>query len=65
VGQGVLRPRRDARRSFGRLAGHIYTRSKLPWVDLPEDVPAFEVYYEMEKVWPAASLERVNALTSS
>ena len=24
---------------------HIFTRSKLPWVALPERVPAFEVYY--------------------
>ena len=37
---------------------HIYTRSKLPWVRLPEGVPAFEAYYEMSKLWPAASLER-------
>ena len=25
---------------------HIYTRSKLPWVRLPEGVPAVEVYYD-------------------
>ena len=37
---------------------HIYTRSKVPWVKLPADVPAFEAYYDMEKLWPAASLER-------
>ena len=41
---------------------HIYTRSKLPWVRLPEGVPAFEVYYEMSKLWPAASLERRRAI---
>jgi hypothetical protein len=41
---------------------HIYTRSKLPWVELPESVPAFEVYYDMKSVWPAASLERAAAL---
>ena len=38
---------------------HIYTRSKLPWVTLPESTPAFAVYYDMKKIWPAASLERV------
>jgi hypothetical protein len=40
---------------------HIYTRSKLPWVTLPESVPAFEVYYDSRKLWPAESLERLNA----
>jgi hypothetical protein len=37
---------------------HIFTRSKLPWVGLPDDVPAFEVYYDMKTLWPAESLER-------
>ena len=41
---------------------HIYTRSKLPWVTLPDDVPAFSTYYDPQKLWPAASLERVEAL---
>ena len=38
---------------------HIYTRSKLPWITLPDSVPAFEVYYDMKALWPAASLERL------
>jgi len=41
---------------------HIFTRSKLPWVVLPETVPAFDVYYETEKLWPAESLERLEAV---
>jgi len=41
---------------------HIFTRSKLPWVILPASAPAFEVYYEMNQLWPAASLERRKAL---
>jgi hypothetical protein len=41
---------------------HIYTRSKLPWVALPAGVSAFEAYYDLPKVWPAASLERRRAL---
>jgi hypothetical protein len=41
---------------------HIYTRSKLPWVVLPQGVPAFEAYYDSKKIWPAASLERRRAL---
>jgi hypothetical protein len=41
---------------------HIYTRSKLPWVQLPEGVPAFEAYYDAKALWPVASLERRAAL---
>ncbi len=41
---------------------HIYTRSKLPWVVLPEGVPAFEIYYDMKALWPAESLKRREAL---
>jgi hypothetical protein len=41
---------------------HIFTRSKLPWVTLPDSVPAFDVYYDTKKLWPAASLERLEAL---
>lgn len=43
---------------------HIYTRSKLPWVRLPESVPAFDAYYDPKKLWPAASLERRKAALS-
>lgn len=41
---------------------HIFTRSKLPWMRLPENAHAFEVYYDMQKEWPAASLARREAL---
>jgi hypothetical protein len=41
---------------------HIFTRSKLPWVELPETVPAFEVYYETQALWPPASLDRRRAI---
>jgi hypothetical protein len=40
---------------------HIYTRSKLPWVTLPDTVPAFRAYYDTKELWPAASLERLEA----
>ena len=43
---------------------HIYTRSKLPWVTLPEGVPAFDAYYDSKKLWPAESLERRKAVLS-
>ena len=41
---------------------HIYTRSKLPWVQLPEGVPAFEAYYDMKALWRAESLARRRAI---
>jgi hypothetical protein len=41
---------------------HIYTRSKLPWVQLPDAVPAFEAYYDSKSLWPAESLERRKAI---
>ena len=44
---------------------HIFTRSKLPWVTLPDSVPAFNVYYDMKKLWPATSLERLETLMAS
>jgi hypothetical protein len=44
---------------------HIYTRSKVGWVTLPEDVPAFPTYYDTEKLWPRESLARLAALRSA
>jgi hypothetical protein len=41
---------------------HIYTRSKVPWLRLPDSARAFEEYYDMQDLWPAASLERLDAL---
>ena len=41
---------------------HIYTRSKLGWVALPASVPAFATYYNTQKLWPEASLDRLQAL---
>ncbi len=40
---------------------HIWTRSKLAWVPLPEGVPVFEQFYDLKEVWPAASLQRLRA----
>ena len=37
---------------------HIFTESKQPWVVIPEGMPAFPVYYESAKLWPAESLAR-------
>ena len=41
---------------------HIFTKSKLPWVELPESVPAVEAYYDRKTLWPAASNERIEAV---
>src|SRR5579863_4324761 len=38
---------------------HIFTRSKLPWLDLPADVPAFATFYKLAELWPDASRERL------
>jgi hypothetical protein len=37
---------------------HIFTSTKLPWVVLPEGVPATEGYYRRDAFWPQSSLER-------
>jgi hypothetical protein len=41
---------------------HIYTRSKQPWVLLPDAVPVFDEFYDLEDVWSRESLERLAAL---
>lgn len=43
---------------------HIYVRSKLPWVTLPPEVPAFEAYYHAKSLWSAESLARRRAVLS-
>jgi hypothetical protein len=44
---------------------HIYTRSKVPWVELPESVPAFEAYYDSKTLWPPESRARLKAVMAS
>jgi hypothetical protein len=41
---------------------HIFTASRQPWLPLPAETPAFEVYYGRETVWRADSLARIAAL---
>jgi hypothetical protein len=41
---------------------HIYTRSRLPSIELPAGVPAFAAYYHATSIWPEASLERRRAV---
>ena len=40
---------------------HIYTRSKVPWLELPPEVRAFPDFYNAKEVWPADSLARFGA----
>lgn len=40
---------------------HIHVRSKLPWVALPEGVPAFPEYYDSQSLWPEESRARRKA----
>jgi hypothetical protein len=41
---------------------HIYTRSKVGWLTLPDGVPAFDVYYDPNTLWPDESLLRLAAI---
>jgi len=41
---------------------HIYTASRQPWLALPPGVPVFAEYYERNKLWPAESLARRQAI---
>lgn len=40
---------------------HIFTRSKLPFVVLGDQIPGFEAFYDMAALWPAESLARRKA----
>lgn len=44
---------------------HIFTRSKAPWVRIPDGQPAFEAYYDAASLWPAESLARSAAARAS
>lgn len=41
---------------------HIFTRSKLGWVTLPDSVPAVEVFYDRHELWPPESVARLDAV---
>jgi len=40
---------------------HVFTNSKLPWVRLPDGVPFFEEYFDIKKLWPEESLDRLRS----
>jgi len=37
---------------------HIFTRSKVPWLELPQGAQVFDAYYKTDEVWPPESLAR-------
>src|SRR5262249_38398587 len=37
---------------------HIFTRSKVPWLQLPPGARSFDAFYKLAEVWPGESLER-------
>jgi hypothetical protein len=37
---------------------HIFTSSKMPWVALPAETPAFKAYYAPKELWPENSQKR-------
>lgn len=41
---------------------HIFTRSKQPWVTIPDDVPSFEAFYDLRETWSAGSLKRLGEM---
>jgi len=41
---------------------HIFTRSKQPWVTIPDDVPSFEIFYDLRETWSADSLKRLGEM---
>jgi len=44
---------------------HIFTRSKVPWLELPKDARTFPVFYKFDEVWSPASLERWKEVVAS
>ncbi len=37
---------------------HIWVEGKVPWITIPDDVPAFDQDYEAAEVWPESSFAR-------
>lgn len=38
---------------------HIFTRSKLPWLKLPDDARSFKSFYKLDEVWSPESKARL------
>ena len=44
---------------------HIYTSTKLPWVILPDEVPAVPEFYKASDYWPPDGMARFKAAKTS
>lgn len=44
---------------------HIFVSTKVPWLELPGDVPVMSGYYDMKALWPAESWQRLTAVRSA
>jgi len=44
---------------------HIFTSTKQPWVVLPPEDLAVDIFYEYEKVWSAENLQRKEEMLAS
>jgi hypothetical protein len=38
---------------------HIFTRSKMPWLELPKDARAFSEFYKLSEVWSQQALAKL------
>ena len=41
---------------------HIYTSTKLPWVNLTGEIPVVSEYYDFKEYWPEESIKRREAV---
>ena len=57
----ILRPGTLDDTKWFKVGAHIWTRSRQSWWPMPDDIPCFDEFYDREKVWPAASLQRLRA----
>ena len=44
---------------------HIFTKQKLPWLSLPENVPHFPEMYNRNETWPKESNQRMDRLAAN
>ena len=40
---------------------HVWVKSKLDWVVIPEGAPQYDEYFDVREVWPEESLARMRA----
>ncbi len=45
-------------------AYHIFTRSKQPWFELPQNAPAFDGWLEASEVWSAETLKKMEEMAA-